>query len=717
MEPDSVTALFANLNDHEYPATCIIANGLGNDTVLLAAISLRGNTSLTAAKKSIKVSFNTFYPGRTYKRLEKLNLNGEHNDPSITRSKIYWETLASMKVPGARANHFEVYINGSYYGLYMNVEHMDENFIKSRFGNKEGNLYKCTYPADLAFISSNPNDYKLGSSRRVYELQTNLAADDYSDLAHFIQILNNSTTNQFRDSIESILNVNALLRAYATDISTGNWDDYFFNINNFYLYFNPETGKFEYLPYDTDNTFGIDWFNIDWKTRDLNNWIPATGNRALIRRLLTFPEYRDRLSFFIGQLLTRMGDTAVSFPRIDSIRNLISPFVLNDPFHSLDYGFTYQDFLNSFDQSWGAHVKDGIKPFIQGRQLASLSQVNAAPIPPLFSETRHVPRFPVAGDSVFIRTWIEDDGPLSNISLSYRWNSGSLQTSPFYDDGQHRDYLPNDGYYGAFAGVSLADTLYYFIEHTDVTGLTGREPRSGWKSAITTGIPFVKINEWMSSNTSTVADEAGEFDDWMELYNPLSNPQPWSRICISDTVSNPGKWELPDTLIGGNGFFLLWADEDKSQGPFHMNFKLSGIAGEELFVSYFNGESYRLLDSVSFGPMMADRSMGCLPDGVRPMVWQGLSTPGSSNLITGIIQPGLSSEPYLYPNPTTDRFKLANDEHIVGMEVRTVSGALHYASSSDSFVTDVSTWPGGLYIVVLKYKGGEARYIRLSVIR
>lgn len=42
------------------------------------------------------------------------------------------------------------------------------------------------------------------------------------------------------------------------------WDGYIYNKNNFYLYHNTLTGKIEYLPYDVDNTFGIDWFGIDW---------------------------------------------------------------------------------------------------------------------------------------------------------------------------------------------------------------------------------------------------------------------------------------------------------------------------------------------------------------------------------------------------------------------------------------------------------------------
>ena len=72
-----------------------------------------------------------------------------------------------------RVAHTEFYINGEYKGLYINVEHINDDFLKLRFGNDQGNLYKCGWPADLHYISDNPNDYKMeNNGERVYELKT-----------------------------------------------------------------------------------------------------------------------------------------------------------------------------------------------------------------------------------------------------------------------------------------------------------------------------------------------------------------------------------------------------------------------------------------------------------------------------------------------------------------------------------------------------------------
>ncbi|MFM7216726.1 MAG: T9SS type A sorting domain-containing protein, partial [Bacteroidota bacterium] len=396
-------------------------------------------------------------------------------------------------------------------------------------------------------------------------------------------------------------------------------------------------------------------------------------------------------------------------------------FAQTDTWRTLDYGFSYADFYNSFDQGLGGHVVEGIKPYISARFSSTQSQLQLNPVPPLFSETRSIPRFPVFGDSIFVRTWIEDEQPIQNAELTYRWNGGPVQTpqtAPLLDDGMHRDYTVNDGYFGASAGTATTgDTLFYYIQHTDPTGRTGREPRTGWKYVVVSGIPYIRINEWCSSNSTLIADEAGEFDDWIELYNPISSNEPWERIHISDSVANLGKWRLPDTTVSGNGFLLLWADEDKSQGPTHMNFKLSALLGESIVVSYYNGESYRILDSVSFGPMSTDQSLGCVPDGVRPIVWQQPPSPGGTNLFTGLEELTPSGQLLLFPNPATTGFRI-NLTGVITLTLTDISGKIagqFHQQANMPFSTEGIA--DGLYICSVFSENSEARHCRLLIRR
>jgi len=164
IDPDTLEWLYDNVeSDIEFHAIFTFNNGTINESHENIGFRLRGNTSRYSQKKSFKVSFNTFEPGRQFYGLEKLNLNGEHNDPSIIRARLCWDWLRTCNVPAPRSTHVEVYINGNYYGLYIMVEHVDEEFVKSRFDNNDGNLFMCLYPADLAYLGNNPDLYKLTS--------------------------------------------------------------------------------------------------------------------------------------------------------------------------------------------------------------------------------------------------------------------------------------------------------------------------------------------------------------------------------------------------------------------------------------------------------------------------------------------------------------------------------------------------------------------------
>ena len=118
---------------YEFPATFIYQSSMVNDTVDTVGIRLRGNTSLQSAKKSFKIDFNVYQPGFKWYDLKGLNLNGEHNDVSIMRSRTCHEMLRWAGLPCPRTSYVELYINNEYKGLYINVEHYDDQFLEARF--------------------------------------------------------------------------------------------------------------------------------------------------------------------------------------------------------------------------------------------------------------------------------------------------------------------------------------------------------------------------------------------------------------------------------------------------------------------------------------------------------------------------------------------------------------------------------------------------------
>ncbi len=83
------------------------------------------------------------------------------------------------------------------------------------------------------------------------------------------------------------------------------------------------------------------------------------------------------------------------------------------------------------------------------------------------------------------------------------------------------------------------------------------------------------INEFMAANTMTLADEYGEYEDWIEIHNPGPLPISLQGYYLTDQLADPIQWPFPDTTLAPGGFLIVWADEDGEQGPLHAGFKLS----------------------------------------------------------------------------------------------------------------------------------------------
>jgi len=645
-----LTALFAAGNEYsdtEYSGRFIFKTTAGSDTVENVGIRLRGNTSRVSQKKSFKISFNTFVQGRKYKGFEKINLNGEHNDPGIIRSKLCWDLLNNSGVPAPRANHVRLYINGNYYGLYINVEHVDEQLVKHRFGNNGGNLYKCLYPADLAFRSSDPNAYKqTNGSVRVYDLKTNVEADDYTDIANLVGILNNTSISELPQKLEPVFNVNSYLRYMAMEVLSGNWDGYSYNKNNFYLYHNQATGKFELIPYDLDNTFGIDWFGKDWGTRNIYNWAPSSENRPLTKRLLSIKTYRDRYTYYIKQLLSKAFSAAQLEPEINRIKAMVTPYAAEDPYRSLDYGWSMTDFSNSYTQALGAHVKYGLIPYITTRRTQALAQLETVDISPIISDAGNNAvsyKLPIS-----ITASVEDEDPIPVVKLFYSINGGASKEVALTKDstGKYTTTL------GLLNGPCQVD---YYLTASDSKNQQTREPIVGKITLDLTGqakYPLF-INEVMANNSQSIADNAGEFDDWIELFNGGTQDIWLGDKYLSNHSSNPNQWPLPDTVLKGGSFMVFWADGTETQGKMHTSFRLSK-EGEEISIFDSKESGYEFIDGFAFPQMGNDLSYGKFPNGTGPVLPMSKPTPGESNLSGGSNPQGDLPEALTFPNPFTE---------------------------------------------------------------
>ena len=329
-----------------------------------AGLRLRGNTARGHNKRSYKIDFKEF-GGEKFESYKKINLKPNVNDPAHIRELISMHLYRLMNVLAPRVAPTVVYINEEFKGVYLNIEQIDDEFIDKRFDTEAGFLYKCAYSATLE-DDGQINDLEL------YNVKMNEEIDTRSELNHFVGILNNSTDANFRTEIESVFGIDGFLRQMAVEAIIGHWDGYSYLNNNYYLYYNPDNSLFEFIAYDTDNTFGIDWVGRDWATRDLTHFYRHNQARPLSSRLLEVDEYRDRYYYYLGRLFDEYFTEAYLFPKFNFYKELLKPFVEKDIYFYDSFDFSYQDFLNAFEYESNKQAKYGLKDFVQTRRITGI---------------------------------------------------------------------------------------------------------------------------------------------------------------------------------------------------------------------------------------------------------------------------------------------------------------------------------------------------------
>lgn len=120
------------------------------------------------------------------------------------------------------------------------------------------------------------------------------------------------------------------------------------------------------------------------------------------------------------------------------------------------------------------------------------------------------------------------------------------------------------------------------------------------------------ITEFMASNSRTLADEDGDYSDWIEITNNGATAQSLLNWCLTDSSTNRTKWRFPDlNLDSGDTLIVFASDKDRRipGKPLHTNFKLSAD-GEYLALIMADGTTVASEFAPSYPPQVPDVSFG-----------------------------------------------------------------------------------------------------------
>ncbi len=685
LEPESLEHILnqENWGQEEVPATFIYESSELTDTLYNIGFRLRGNTSLQAGKKSFKVSFNSFQSGKRWQGLKKLNLNGEHNDVSIMRSKICWESLREFDLPASRTSYVDLYVNDEYRGVYLNVEHIDDLFIESRFSHGNGNLYKCTYPADLKDLGNSVSNYQINA----YELKTNeWETSTHQDLRDLIHFLDEESTASQRCNLFKELNIHGYIKSLAAEIILGHWDGHAFNKNNFYLYHNKAQQRWEWIHYDMDNTMGIDWFGEDWSNRNIYDWANPWDDRPLVEAILENDEWRDLLTLEIENFLTTAFNYGSVSAKTTAYKNLLSSHVQNDIYYTLDYGFSHEDFLNSDTESLNNHVTQGILEYVNERVSSALSQLETS------------------DNSTFGVLSISDNLPLindQNIIIEVETHSSDNSELTVFYSFNGTDWL-NAPLTSAMNGISFAtfttapenNEIEYYVQYESAMEVL-EYPCAPILKSIKPISESLVINEVVADNETGITDEEGKYEDWIELYNTGSITG-IGQFYLSDDITFLNKWELPEELLPAESHTLFWADDDAEDGAYHTNFKLDA-GGDGVYLSRTFGDGFSIVDFISYEDAPEDESFGRSEDGNPDWIWFSEPTPNATNNSVHIYESSALELLKVFPNPTQQLVHLQGLDILDEWDMINSSGASVLRGSSK--IIDLSDLSFGIYII------------------
>lgn len=649
----------------EIPATLTI------DGVELPEVGVRfrGNTSyrnVRGDKKSFNIALDYTDDDQDYDDYNTLNLNNAYEDPSFLREVLYLN-LSRNHLPSARANYVHLYINGEDWGLYPNVQQLDGRYLKEWFLSNDGTRWRAersvstggpgggpggggagafgTGVSSLNYLGDDTSEYTPN-----YTLKKANKDDPWSDLVTTCSVLNNTPLEELEDELNKVMDVDRALWFLAHEIIFADDDSY---VNkggmDYYLYWEVETGRMTPLEYDGNSCMGA----------RRATWSPFLNEQdtryPLMNRLFAVPALRQRYLAHFRTIIEESLDPEMIDAKIDAYYAMIDGYVESDPKKI----YTYQEFLSE---------KDVLKNFFQNRRAYLLANSEVASAAPVITDVEFGGgelgfEAPEPNESVLVTASVGGEVPVAGANLYYATGLvGSFERISMYDDGEHGDGASGDGLFGGeVPGFNAGTYVRFYVEAVadDDAGTVSYMPAGAEHDVFfykvqTAGMveSDVVINELMADNDNTALDPAGDYDDWIELYNNSADPIDIGGWYLSDDEGDPTQWVIPEgTVITGHGYLIVWADEDDDQEGLHANFKLSA-SGETLLLVTADGG---IADQVTFGEQETDVSYARIPNGTGDFMSTGATFGVSNDPVSSVWSSAVETAGLtISPNPTSE---------------------------------------------------------------
>ncbi len=650
---DSVLDQYYSNDEGERLLATLVIDGITLDSV---GIRYKGNATYSPQKAKNPINIKLDYIlDQDYQGFETLKLSNGSHDPSFVREVLSYE-IARKYMAAPLSNYCKVYINGNYHGLYSSSESINGDFgERYLFADGKNTRFKCNTDEN-GFGSDSSLEY-LGTDSTAYYGNYILKSDyGWADLAELIDVLTNAA-----EDIESLLDMDKAIWMLAFNNVLVNMDSYSGRKANYYLH-KDDNGLFNTIPWDMNESLGgFEQIGVGPGPASLSSLINLSpefhagdSGYPLIKLVLENPTYKRMYIAHCKTILEENFANGWYETRGSELQDLIASSVQSDP-NAL---YSYSQFVNNLTSTvsgsggpGGVQGAFGITELFDARttylQNQSSFQASQPTIEILTTQPGQVEEF--------TDFWVSLQVSNTNaVWLFYRHNAHEeFIKTPLYDDGNHNDGIANDGIFGVELSAQNTDIEYYIYAENNSAGMFSpqRAAHEFFTLDVKNTAGDIVINEFMADNDNIIADQDGEYDDWIELYNNTNVAVDLTGYFLSDDEGNVLKWTFPQATIPANGYLIIWADEDEEQEGLHANFKLSAN-GETIIFSNPQGT---LVDQVTYGGQTTDISMGRSPNGTGDFTGMNPTFNGENELVNSIQNPiEKAFDIVLFPNPVSD---------------------------------------------------------------
>ena len=680
---DTLDVYYANDIGQRLIADSVIIDGEVDQDV---GVKYKGNSSYNVnnSKNPLNIKLDYVNNGQSIDGYNVLKLSNGFRDPSFVREVMTYE-MAREYMPASKATYANVFINGIWNGLYTCVQSVDDDFTNEHFYERKGPFFKADNTGvQVPNCSAGQNGIwkyftDTNCLQKAYEMQS---SNDWTQLGDFLDTINNYFTH-----VEKVLDEDRTLWMMAFSNLTITLDGPINNIpHNFYL-FKDNNGNFSPIIWDLNGSFGTfkNGLTTPITTQDLQEldiFHGSTNNQnKMCSQMFSSDQYKRMYVAHMRTILNEQFANNDYSTRALQLQTIIDSSVNADP----NGFYSHAEFISNINSSVGTQNSIvGITELMGARisYIQSLPEFTA--IPPTIGNITSSPSNPTPHTSVTISAQVTN---ATDVFLGYRFKFHDAFTkTAMVDNGT--------GLYSAAIDVDARDVQYYIYAENNDAGIFSPE-RAEKEFHQLAVVDNLVINEIMASNISAIADQSGEYDDWVELYNGNNFSLNLTGYYLSDSENDLTKWSFPNVSISPNDYLIIWCDTaGNTQAGLHTTYRLSADQ-EEVYLTDPNGT---IIDAVHFVNMPNDVAYARVPNGTGTFIHQGETYEANNQNISGITNMNISSKMRVYPNPSNNRIYILGADG--DLSIHNLIGQEVFSDYVDNTISvDISNWNAGVYFI------------------